>query len=267
MRKSHDHAGDSRKSSFVLVLLGILTVLLLAACGQGNGGPNDPDPDPDPDPVASKPSAETVLALEDELSFTYMAVATDDLEWDIEIEYDTTDVQAVFDHYASALQAAGFDQEDIEVDDDDEIEAEYTNTSTGVWVEIEVELEDGRVNVDLDIEDPRVHPDGSAIPAFSLTEFWDLEIPVYPGVDIRDVEWDFNFDHPTTGAQAVFDYYDQLLQDLGWTQTAIDDDDDDEWEVDYRFEGVHLELEVEQDDAGSEVELELNKLRFYQGQN
>ncbi len=267
MRNIHDHRErDGRKPSFALILLGILTVLLLAACGNGNGGPTSPDPDPDPDPVASKPSAEAVLALDDQISFQYMNVTTDDLEWDVEIEYDTRDVRAVFDHYDASLQSQGFDQRDLEVDDDDEIEAEYRNTTTGVWVELEVELEDGDVNVDLDVEDPRSYADGSTIPAFSLTGFIDLDIPVYPGADVLDVEWDFNFDHPETDPEAVFTYYDDLLQSLGWNVVEIDDDDDDEREVEYRFEDedVYLELEVEEDDAGTEVELEFNKLRFYQ---
>ena len=81
-----------------------------------------------------------------------------------------------------------------------------------------------------------------------------------------DVEWDFNFDHPGTDPQAAFDYYDDLLQGLGWNVVEIDDDDDDEREVEYRVgdEDVYLEMEVEEDDAGTEVELEFNKLRFYQ---
>lgn len=253
-----------------LVLVGVLAVLLFAACSpaDANGGNPDPDPDPDPDPnpTVVKPSASAVLALDESFDFAYMpGEPVDDLEWDIEIEYDTTDVEAVFAHYDSVLLGLGFAQEDIERDED-EIEAEYRNAD-GVWIEIEVERDGSNVDVDMDVEDPRTYPDGSVLEPFSLTEFQEWTIPVYPDAAVRDVEWDFNFDHPETPAQDVFDHYDQALQDMGWIQTAIDDDDDDEWEADYRMDGVHIELEVEDDDEGTEVEIELNKLRFYQGQS
>ena len=141
------------------------------------------------------------------------------------------------------------------IDAMESIEADYEN-GDGLTIELEVELDDGRVDVDFDVDD-FVGP----FPAgFSLTEFAGLELPIYPDADVVDVEWDFNFDHPGTDTEAVFDYYDQHLQDLGWTQTELDDGDDDEWEAEYVNEGVHLELEVEDD---SEVEIEVNKLRFY----
>ena len=247
--------------SLTLVLLGVLAAFLFVACSPADAsGPNGPD--------VVKPSAAAVMALDEDFSFAFMPdEVIDDIEWDIEIEYDTRDVQAVFDHYDDVLKSIGFNQVDIEVDEDDEIEAEYRNTTTGVWVELEVERDDGRVDVDMDIEDPRRYPSGDLIDPFSLTEFLGLDLPVFPGADIRDVEWDFNFDHPETDAQLVFNFYDELLQDLGWTQTDIDNDEDDEWEADYRQTGVHIELEVEEDNGGAEVEIELNKLRFYQGQN
>lgn len=253
-------ANKRKPRTAALGLLGALAVLVFAACSPAEAGPTDP--------VSLKPSAATVMEMSDEFTFEFMPGETiDDIEWDIEIEYNTRDVQAVFDFYDAELRALGFNQVDIELDDDDEVEAEYRNTNTGVWVELEVERDDGRVDVDMDIEDPRSYASGDLVPPFSMTEFLDWDVPIYPDASIRDVEWDFNFDHPNTDAQAVFNYYDELLQDLGWTQTDIDNDDDDEWEADYRQDGVHIELEVEEDNGGAEVELELNKLRFYQGQN
>lgn len=263
MENSKKATAQKRKpSSWTLGGFGVAAVLLFAACsGVDAGGPIDP--------VTLKPAVAAVMALDDEIAFEYMPnERIDDLEWDVEIEYDTRDVQAVFEHYDTLLKAAGFDQVDIEVDDADEVEAEYRNTTTGVWVELEVERDDGRVDVDMDIEDPRIYLPGDALPPYSLTEFLGFELSLYPGATARDIEWDFSFDHPDADGQAVFDHYDGVLQGLGWNQTDIDNDDDDEWEADYRQDGVHLELEVEDEGSdGVEVELELNKLRFYQSQN
>lgn len=252
------------------VLLGVLVLFALAACGPANAGPGDgngdPDPSPNPDPTTLKPSAEEVLALDNTFDFEYMpGAAVDDLEWDVEVEYDTDDVRAVFDHYHGVFTGLGFAQRELD-EGSDEIEAEYFEAGTNRWIEIEVELDDDdHVEVDLDIEDPRSFappPDGFG---FSLTTFVDLEIPFYAGADIRDLEWDFNFDHPATDTEEVWNYYDGLLQDLGWNQIDLDDDDDDEWEAEYERDRVFLELEVEDDDDGvTEVEIEFNDLRFYQ---
>ncbi len=238
----------------VLGLFAIPIVMLLAACGAvdaGNLGPDGPG-----DPLTAKPAATEVLAMDDDFTFTFMpGVAIDDVEWDVEIEYATRDVQAVYDFYDAELKALGFTRTDIERDDD-EVEAEYENTFTGLEIDIEVELDDGRVEVDIDIDDfTPPFPAG-----FSLTSFAGFDLPIYDGATVVDVEWDFNFDHPSSSVEAIFAYYDGHLQDLGWKQTEVDDGDDDEMEAEYVRDGVHLELEVEDD---GEVELEFNKLRFY----
>lgn len=237
------------------LLLTIGLALLLTACGTAGPGPDDPNGPNDPDPTDVKPTATQVLAMSDEFDFTFMpGEDIADVEWDIETDYDTNDVQTVFDFYDTELTAAGFTQTDIETEDN-EIEADYSNAA-GVNIEIEVEIDDGNVQVDMDIDNFT----GPFPTGFSLTEFAGLDIPIYDGADVVDVEWDFNFDHPNTGVQAVFDYYDGHLQDLGWTQVEFDDDDDDEMEAEYEMDGVRIELEVEDN---SEVELEFNKLRFY----
>lgn len=241
------------------ILLSAAVMLLLSACADaGNGGGGGPQPDP----TDIKPSAIAVLAMSDDFGFTFMPDAPlAELEWDVEIEYDTSDVEAVFAYYDAQLLAEGFTQTDLERSGD-EVEANYEG-ATGLTVELEVEREDDDdVQVDMDTDDF-----GGPFPTgFTLTEFAGFATPIYPDADVRDVEWDFNFDHPETDPEAVFTYYDDLLQSLGWNVVEIDDDDDDEREVEYRFEDedVYLELEVEEDDAGTEVELEFNKLRFYQ---
>src|SRR5690554_1165214 len=123
-------ASKRKPRSLVLGLLGALAVMVFVACSPADAnGPTDP--------VSVKPSAATVMAMSDEITFEFMpGEAIDDIEWDIEIEYNTRDVRAVFDFYDAELSGLGFDQVDIEVDDADEIEAEYRNTTTGVWVEL-----------------------------------------------------------------------------------------------------------------------------------
>lgn len=230
-----------------MLLLSIPLLALLAACGSAAAGPQDP--------TAVKPAASAVLAMSDDFEFVFMPdEPISDVEWDVEIDYDTRDVGAVYDFYDNALSTAGFTRIGIDRSDD-EVEAEYTNPA-GLEVDIEVERDDGRVEVDLDIDDFT----GPFPTGFSLKSFAGFDLPIYPAADVRDVEWDFNFDHPATAVQDVFDYYDRHLQDLGWTQVELDDDDDDEWEAEYERENVHLELEAEGD---TEVELEFNKLRFY----
>lgn len=225
--------------------LAVLPILgLLVACGSAQ-------PIVDVKPV----TASTVLAMSADFDFTFMpGEDIEDVEWDIEIEYDTRDVQAVYDYYHAELVALGFTRTSFDPGGE-EIEAEYENAA-GLEIDIEVEIDDGRVEVDLDIDDfTPPFPAG-----FSLTSFAGFGLPIYPGAEVKDVEWDFNFDHPNTARADVFDYYDQHLQDLGWTQTEFDDGDDDDMEAEYVRDGVHLELEVEDN---SEVELEFNKLRFY----
>ncbi len=234
----------------LLSILAIPLLALLAACSTAAEGPQGPDP------RLVKPAAVDVIAMSDDFAFTFMPGETiADVEWDVEIDYDTRDVQAVYDFYHAELTAAGFTRTDIEAEDN-EVEADYTHTTTGLEIEIEVERDDGWVQVDLDIDDFT----GPFAPGFSLTSFGGFDLPIYGGAEVADVEWDFNFDHPSTNTQEVFDYYDGHLQDLGWTQTELDDGDDDELEAEYENDGVHLELEVEDN---SEVELEFNKLRFY----
>ena len=237
-------------------LLLIALAVTMTACATSVNDPNAPDGPNPPDPGGDRPTAAHVLTMSDDFDFTFMpGEDIADVEWDIEIDYDTTDFQAVFDYYDAALLSAGFTQTDIETEGD-EIEADYSNAATGVDVEIEVSIDDGNTEVDMDIDDFT----GPFPAGFSLTEFGGLDVPIYGGANVVDVEWDFNFDHPSTSVQDVFDYYDGQLQDLGWTQVEIDDGDDDEMEAEYEREGVRLELEVEDN---SEVELEFNKLRFY----
>lgn len=231
------------------LFMGFAAALLVVGCGSAGGGPNQPDP------RDSKPAVATALALDEAFELLYMpGVDVHDLEWDVEIEYATTEVGAVFDYYDSELLDRGFARTSLERSDD-EVEADYRHGS-GLEIELQVELDDGRVEVDLDADDF----EGPFPAGFTLTAFSGLDLPFYPDAEVLDVEWDFHFDHPGADLDAVFEYYDEHLVSLGWERTEIDDGDDDEREAEYVNEGVYLELEVEE---GGEVEIEVNKLRFY----
>ena len=251
--KQHASKG---KRTWALALVGFLAALVIAACSPADAGPNGPDP------TQYKPEPVEVLNLDDELAFVYYpGVDLFDLEWDLELEYVTREIADVYEHYKDTFDGLGFelDSEDIE---SSEIDAEFSNAD-GVELSIELERDDGRVEVDIDIDaDGTYTAEEAADP--SPTSFLGMTIPVFPGVTVRDVEWDYNFDHPGGNGQQVFEHYDEQLQNRGWDITKIDNDDDDEWEADYRQPNrVHLELEVEDEDGVTEVEFELNKARFY----
>lgn len=162
--------------------MGVAALAVLAACDSasaGNGGGNGND---QPDPVDVEPSAVEVLALSDDSTFEFMPGAPlAEREWDVEIQYATRDVGAVFDFYGAALVAEGFTRTGIERGDD-EVEADYANDATGLTVELEAELDDGWVQVDMDTDVFLVpFPTG-----FTLTEFAGFETPIYPGADVRE---------------------------------------------------------------------------------
>lgn len=234
----------------------MLAAFVFVACSPADAGPGTPDP------TQFKPAAVEVVGLNNELDFIYYPGA--DLanhEWDIEFEYVTREIADVYAHYHDVFTDLGFTRTNYDAESS-EIEADYRNTD-GVEISVELERDDGRVDVEIDIDAPGVYS-GEEAANPSPTSFLGMDIPVFPGVTIRDVEWDYNFDHPDTEGALVFEHYDDQLQLRGWDLTEIDNDDDDEWEADYRQPNrVHLELEVEQEGRLTEVEFELNKARFY----
>lgn len=242
-----------RRNSFLTV---VSALALLVACSQASqengGGP------PGDQPPSERPAANLVLEANADFEFAYMPeVPVTALEWDVEIDYAVRDVQGVFDHYDAALAGLGFTRTSLETDND-EIEARYSRE--GVTIELEVELDDGRTQVDFDLDDLNA---GTAPATFTLREFGGIEIPFYDA-EIVEVEWDFGFHHATTDHQSVFEYYDAALRDLGWARTDLETEGD-EIEADYAREGVRLDLEVDREGNHVDVELEFNKLRFYQG--
>lgn len=72
-----------------------------------------------------------------------------ELEWEVELKHDTRDVQRVFRWYDEGLRAQGWPRTDIERDSD-ETQARYV--LDGMRLELEVELDDGRVEVEFELE-------------------------------------------------------------------------------------------------------------------
>ena len=242
--------------SGVSVLAAVFLTFMLSACAQGGNGPSDGDGNGTPPPGSgSRPSGIEVIEVVSDSGFDLdlFGSSATNLEWDIEIEFNTNDMNAVYNYYVSWLEDLGATVE-REDRDSDEIEADFR--SDDFDAEISVELDDGRVEFDFDV-DVR---DGVE---FDILQFSGEEFPIYENAEVYDVEWDFNYDHVGASAQDVFNHYDNWLRNNGWTQRDIDDDDDDEFEAEYHREGVWLELEVEADDGVVEVEWEINKARFY----
>lgn len=248
-------AARRRPRNLTLVLLGALAAFVFVACSPADAGPGTPDP------TQFKPAATLVMELDNELDFVYYPGADlTNLEWDIELKYVTREIADVYAHYHGVFEGLGFTRTGYDPESG-EIDAEYINAN-GVEISIELERDDGRLDVEIDIDAPGVYSAEEAANP-SPTSFLGMDIPVYPGVAIRDVEWDYNFDHPGSEAEQVFQHYDEQLRNRRWELTEIDDDGG-EWEADYRQPNrVHLELEVEREGGLTEVEFELNKARFY----
>lgn len=234
------------RQSIVIATLPFL-LLVTAACSgpvpsAGNGD--------------SRPTASSVLLSNADFRITYMTDSpVSRLEWDVELDYAGQDVQGAFAHYDSELTGLGFNRSSYEPEAE-EIEATYFRD--GIEVELEVELDDGRTQVDLELDDFRATTD---LEFFTLEEFGGISIPYYEA-DLVGIEWEFKFHHETTDQDSVFDYYHAELERQGWIRTKLERDGN-EIEADYLKDGVKLELEVELEDGHVEVELELNKLRFY----
>ena len=243
------------KTRFISIVALLLT-LLLSACAQDSGG-GQSDGDGAPPPGEGRPLGIEVIQVIQEGGFDidYYAEPVSNLEWDIEIEFDTRDLEQVYDFYVAWLEdelGATVIEEERE---GDEIEANFSRTGDFEG-EISVDLDDGRVEFDFDV-------DVFDSSEFDILAFSDENFPLFPE-DVHDVEWDFSYEHSTGTPQEVFDHYDAWLTANGWTQDNVDDDDDGEFEAEYSRQGVWLELEVEDDDDGSvEVEWEINKARFY----
>lgn len=239
-----------------------ILLMTLTACAVD--GPNGGDGAPSP----GAPTAAQALAVAEALELGHPAdAAVLRRAWEIEVEFDTADHDAVVAFYDDWLRnVEGFERISVD-EDDDEFEATYRDASRNLRAELEIDDEDGDdgVEVDFDLADPTPYAAGEVPAAFSGTSFGTsdgvLEFPFFDRTLLDEIEWDFEivYDRASTSEAEAFAYFDAALVDLGWIRTDRDDDE----EAEYRKDDVELELEVDDEDDGIEVEIELDKDRFY----
>jgi hypothetical protein len=219
-------------------------LLCVTACGA-QPAPSDPPTNGDP---PSPPPAVAQFALETAPSYTAL-----EREWEIDIEYQSTDLEGIFAFYDQDLQAQGWQRVSLERESG-EIEADYRKD--GLELALEVELEDGRkIEVEIDIEELTVS--GAR---YDLSGLPGLTLNFVPDVRILAREWDIDIRYDSTDVEGIFAHYDGLLQGQGWRQTDIERDAN-EIEADYRRDGSEAGLEVEVED-GRFVDVELDIDQF-----
>jgi hypothetical protein len=237
----------------LLITLTLATTLLLAACNNAQTQPTPPEADTTP----SRPTASQVL--ENNRDFT-LSNAPDleilEREWDLELDYATADTEAVFNFYDSSLTSQGFVQTSLERDGD-EVEADYQRDN--LRIDLEIERDDGDVQVDFDVTETA--PIASE-ESFTLERFAGVNVPFFEA-QITEIDWEFRIDYRTTDLEALFAFYNDALTSQRWERTSLEQNGD-ERDADYRKENVELELELELEDNVTQVEIEINKERFYQ---
>lgn len=77
-----------------------------------------------------------------------------EVDWEIETDYATRDIDALYDYYDDSLLGLGWQQISFERDGD-EIDADYEKD--GVKLELELELDDNRVEVEIEIDKDRFY--------------------------------------------------------------------------------------------------------------
>lgn len=226
-------------------LLCLIGLLLVTACSSQANQPPD-----------SRPTPSTIIQNNSNFNLPFPnSIPSSERQWEIEIDYASSAVEAIFNFYNDAFIAQGFVRTDFEKEDDD-FEAKYRKGS--VTIELEIDRDDGTTEVEIDITDSAT----ASVRSYGLTNFGDISIPLF-NATIKEIEWDFKSKYDSSDIEAIFSHYDNLLTNLGWQRSKLERDDN-EIEADYRKDGVKLELELEQDDDKIEVEIEVNKLRFYQ---
>lgn len=174
--------------------------------------------------------------------------------WELDIAYDTRDSSAVFDHYDRLLSEQGFSRSAYERDGD-EFEARYQRG--GVRIELEVERDGSGVTVELDLTEVAPVSDSPV----ALTRIAGIDLPPYRA-PVSKVEWQITTRYATRDIAALFAHYDSMLTSLGWERFRLEQRSD--IDAYYRKDGVVIELELEHGDDSVEVEIEVNRLRFYQ---
>jgi hypothetical protein len=247
----------------ILLLLTASLPLTIAACAETPVSPPPSETPSDPaDPAPGTPTdpgqpgtpvepGEVTLSLTPTPNLTVR-----EREWDTELNYASTDWEAIYAFYDQDIQAQGWTKVDEEIDGS-EYDAEYVKD--GLELDLEVDLEGNQVEVDIDIDEL-----GGSVgeTEYSLYELPGLTLSLYPDTELLTREWDIEVEYVATpdDLQGVFDHYDGLLQAQGWTQTAIATEDG-EIDADYTLGGATLELEVDLDGSNEiDVDIEIDQV-------
>lgn len=236
--------------------LSTVFALSLTACGVQAAPPTPPtEPAPPTDPTdPAPPTAPTDPAPPTEPTDVNVAltpasgITVIEREWDVELNYSTTDWEAIYAFYDQDLQAQGWQRISEELSSD-EYDADYIKD--GLELELEVELESGYVEVEIDIDEV-----GGADVEYSLYELPGLTLNLYPDTTLITREWDFEFEYASGDVQTIFDHYDGLLQSQGWQQVSVSGEGSD-LEATYQLGAATLDLDVELEGT-NEVEVEID---------
>jgi hypothetical protein len=235
----------------IIILMTAMLIGLFSACAS-QAAPTSPSGD---NPGSGAPPAAAVLGNNQNFSLsTASGVDIRRRAWDIDIDYDTRDSSAVFAYYDRLLSEQGFSRSAFERDGD-EFEARYQRS--GVRIALEVERDGSGITVELDVSETA--PVSSA--PTTLTSVADVNLPPYSAPVIK-AEWEITTLYVTRDMAALFDHYDSMLASLGWERFRFEQDDD--IDAYYRKDGVVLKLELDRSGDSVEVDIELNRLRFYQ---
>lgn len=241
-----------------LLPLSTVFALTLTACGVQAAPtppapptpPTDPAPPTDPtDPVPpTDPAPPTEPTAVNVALTSTPGITVIEREWDTELNYSTTDWEAVYQFYDQDLQAQGWQRVSEELSSD-EYDADYIKD--GLELELEVELESGYVEVEIDIDEV-----GGANVEYSLYELPGLTLNLYPDTALITREWDFEFEYASSDVQTIFNHYDGLLQSQGWQQVSVSEDGSD-LEATYQLGAARLDLDIELE-GNNEVEVEID---------
>jgi len=250
-RRPHDpdrkREEPARTARLAVALLGGLLALALVSCNLAQAE--------DSGPPGGTAWTGATQALADTFALEFLPAGVTGLKWELEVDYDTAGVRAVFDHYDAALVGEGFERVGSVRQTGDRLAADYHDAASGADVELEVEPDRGRVQAELEI----AFGGGTATPptGFGLAEAIGPRLVDYPGAEPVEIEWELEFFHPSTDAEAALEHYDAQLVSLGWSRLEKGPDGPGKWEAMYLKGGLKLELDAKAEAGGARLELEL----------
>ena len=191
----------------------------------------------------SPTQARTAVEIPDLTLDPYPNASRTEVNWDVQIEYRTRDVQPIYDFYDGQITDQGWQRVNVDRDRD-EFEVDYNRD--GLRLELDVERDDGQIVVMLEIDDRRPHG------AISLRDAPGYRLTMLPRTSVIERDWDIEITYDMRDVEDVFAHYDELVRGQGWTRDDLDRERS-EVEATYHLGSDELELEVERD--GRQVEV------------